>query len=132
MAVRRHRLAIPFALAALLAVPDARAGEFFAAFSDLPLMPGLTERPEEAVVFDHATGQVATAVASGPVEPAAVRRFYLLSLPPLGWEPECARPGCTPPDRYRRDGEALELELDSGPDGTSVRIVLTRQLSNPQ
>ena len=119
------------ALAALLVAPGVRAGEFFAALRDLPLMPGLTEQ-QEAAVFDHATGQVATAVASGPVEPAAVRRFYLLSLPPLGWEPECARPSCAPPDRYRRDGEALELDLASGPDGTEVRIVLTRQLSNPQ
>ena len=130
--MRRHRLAALFALAALLVVPGASAGEFFAALRDLPLMPGLTEQPEAAVVFDHATGQVATAVASGPVEPAAVRRFYRVSLPPLGWEPECAAAPCTPPDRYRRDGEALELELASGPDGTALRIVLTRQLSNPQ
>ncbi|MDE0057550.1 MAG: hypothetical protein OXI22_20825 [Defluviicoccus sp.] len=130
--MRRHRLAALFALAALLAVPDAGAGEFFAAFRDLPLMPGLTEQQEAAVVFDHATGQVATAVASGPVEPAAVRRFYRLSLPPLGWEPECAQPSCAPPDRYRRDGEVLELELASGPEETAVRIVLTRQLSNLQ
>ncbi len=130
--MRRHRLAVLFALAGLLVVSGARAGDFFEAFGDLPLMPGLTERPEAAVVFDHATGQVATAVASGPVEPAAVRRFYRTSLPPLGWVPDCARPGCAPPDRYRRDGEALELELASGPDGTAARFVLTRQLSNPQ
>ena len=55
-----------------------------------------------------------------------------MSLPPLGWEPDCAGPRCTPPDRYRRDGEVLELELVPGPDGISVRIALTRQLSNPQ
>ena len=90
--MRRTRLATLFALAGLLVVSSVRAGDFFDGFPDLPLMPGLTERPESAVVFDHATGQVATAVASGPVEPAAVRQFYRRTLPPLGWVPECAAP----------------------------------------
>ena len=128
--MRRRRLAVLFALAGLLVASSVPAGDFFAGFPDLPLMPGLTERPEAAVVFDHASGQVATAVASGPVEPASVRRFYRRTLPPLGWVPECAAPRCAPPDRYNRDGEALELELTSERGETSARFVLTRNLSN--
>ena len=65
MGLRRTRLALLIALAGLLALSSARAGDFFDGFPDLPLMPGLTERPETAVVFDHATGQIATAVATG-------------------------------------------------------------------
>ena len=122
----RNGLALPFASAALLIVSSVAAGDFFDRFSDLPLMPGLTERPESAVVFDHATGRVATAVASGPVEPAAIRRFYRRTLPPLGWVPECAATRCPPPDRYDRDGESLELELVPERGETTARFVLTR------
>ena len=124
--MRRTRLATLFALAGLLVVSSVRAGDFFDGFPDLPLMPGLTERPESAVVFDHATGQVATAVASGPVEPAAVRQFYRRTLPPLGWVPECAAPTCVPPDRYRREGQALELALSPDRGETTARFLITR------
>ena len=124
--MRRTRPATLLALAALLVVSSVRAGDFFHGFTDLPLMPGLTERPEAAVVFDHATGQVATAVASGPVEPAAIRQFYRRTLQPLGWVPDCAAPDCAPPDRFRRDGEVLELELTSTDDATTARFLLTR------
>lgn len=124
--MRRTRPATLLALAALLVVSSVRADDFFDGFPDLPLMPGLTERPEAAVVFDHATGQVATAVASGPVEPAAIRQFYRRTLQPLGWVPECAAPDCAPPDRFRRDGEVLELELTSTDDATTARFLLTR------
>ena len=124
--MRRTRLATLFALAGLLVVSSVRAGDFFDGFPDLPLMPGLTERPESAVVFDHATGQVATAVASGPVEPAAVRQFYRRTLPPLGWVPECAAPDCAPPDRYRREGQALELALSPDRGETTARFLITR------
>ena len=124
--MRPGRFAVLFALGALLMVSSAQAGDFFDGFPDLPLMPGLTERPEAAVVFDHASGQVATAVASGPVEPAAIRRFYRRTLPPLGWMPECAAPECAPPDRYSRDGESLALEVVSERGDTTARFVLTR------
>ena len=124
--MRPGRFAALIALSGFLIASNARAGDFFDAFPDLPLMPGLTERPEAAVVFDHAAGQVATAVASGPLEPAAIRQFYRRSLPPLGWVPECAAPPCTPPDRYSRDGESLELELVPELGDTTARFVLTR------
>ena len=126
MGVRPGRLAVLFALAALLVAAGVRAGDFFDGFPDLPLMPGLTERPEAGVVFDHAGGQVATAVASGPVEPAAIRRFYRRTLPPLGWVPECAAAPCAPPDRYSRDGESLEIKLESERGDTTARFLLTR------
>ena len=131
MAVPKGRLAIAVALVALLAMPAVRAGDFFSGIRDLPLMAGLTERPEAAIVFDHEGGQVTTALASGPVEPAAIRRFYRLTLPPLGWVPECAEPRCPPPDRYRREGEALELELAVERGETEARFLMTRNLSQP-
>lgn len=124
--MHRIRLALVVALAGLLAVSGARAGEFFDSFPDLPLMPGLTERPEAAVVFDHATGQIATALATGPLEPAAIRQFYRRTLPPLGWVPECAASDCAPPDRFRREGQVLELELSSDRAETAARFLIAR------
>ena len=114
-----------------MAAPTARAGDFFSAVRDLPLMPGLEERPEAAVVFDHEGGQVTTALATGPLEEAAVRQFYLRALPPLGWAPECAAPRCPLPDRYRREGESLELEVAAEDGETAARFLLTRKPANP-
>ena len=131
MAIPGRHLAIPVALAAFLAVSAIQAGDFFSSIRDLPLMPGLEEREEAAIVFDHEGGRVTTALASGPVEPAAIRRFYRLTLPPLGWVPECAEPRCPPPDRYRREGEALELELAVERGETEARFLFTRNLSQP-
>ena len=126
-----RRLANAFALAVPLAPSGAPAGEFFSAIRDLPLMPGLTERPEAAIVFDHEAGQVSTALASGPVEKAAIRQFYRHILPPLGWVPQCDAAPCPPPDRYRREGESLELDLAAERGETAARFLLTRKLSNP-
>ena len=131
MVMPGRRLAIAVALALLLAPSGARAGDFFSTIRDLPLMPGLTERPEAAIVFDHEGGQVTTALASGAVEKAAIRRFYRRTLPPLGWVPQCETAPCPPPDRYRREGESLELELAAERGGIAARFLLTRRLSNP-
>lgn len=126
------RLAVPVALAALLAASASQAADFFSAIRDLPLMPGLEERSEAAIVFDHEGGQVTTALATGPVEREAVRQFYRRALPSLGWVPECAAPRCPLPDQYNREGEALELELAAERGETAARFLLTRKLSNPR
>ena len=72
-------------VAALLAAGPAFAeGRFFSAIEDLPLAPGL-EEAGPPIWFDDANGRIVGAVARGPAAPAAVRRFYLDTLPALGW-----------------------------------------------
>ncbi len=129
--MNRVRLAAAVVLAVCAAAPSANARDFFSVLRDLPLMPGLAEQPDASVVFDHEKGQATIAVASGPVEPAAVRLFYRSALPPLGWEPECAASRCPLPDRYRRGGEVLELDLATAHGDTAARFLLTRNLSAP-
>jgi hypothetical protein len=73
---------------------------------DLPLMPGLVEVPGAGVVFDKPSGRIVETYVQGQVERDAVLRFYRRSLPPLGWE---ALGG----GRFRREGEALDLEFVS-------------------
>ena len=73
-------------VAALLAIaaPAAAQGRFFTAVEDLPLAPGLEEQGP-GFWFEDANGRIVGAVASGPAEPDQVRRFYLDTLPQLGW-----------------------------------------------
>jgi hypothetical protein len=91
------------------------AGEdpsFVAGVADLPLMPGLAEVPEAGVVFDKPAGRIVEAYAQGPLSRAAVTRFYLSTLPNLGWRAKAEAP-------FRREGEELHLGF-MGDDGALV------------
>ena len=109
-------------LAAGLAWPvsDAAPGgpRFVSGIADLPLMPGLSERPEQAVVFENRNGRIVRATAIGRLAKPAVRRYYRDALPALGWLPAGA-------DRFVREGELLRLELVSGDRGLAVRFSLS-------
>jgi hypothetical protein len=73
-------------VAAALAVAPAAYAEarFFTAIEDLPLAPGL-EEAGPAFWFDDANGRIIGVVARGWTDPYEVRRFYLDTLPALGW-----------------------------------------------
>jgi hypothetical protein len=73
-----------FAAALICALPAYADARFFAAIEDLPLAPGLEERAA-GFSFDSAGGRVVGALAEGPAATAAVRAFYLETLPALGW-----------------------------------------------
>ena len=109
-----------WALAAMLlaAQPTAAAGGFFASVSDLPLMAGLVERPEAALVFDKPGGRIVEAVAEGPVSAAAVERFYRTSLAELGWRAETGFV-------FHREGERLSIALDSAGPTLVARFTIT-------
>lgn len=106
-------------LAALLSVAlavacgtGARAGDagitFVSGVEDLPLMPGLAEVDETAMVFDTPSGRIVEAFASGKVSRDQVVRFYAATLPQLGWSSD----GET---LFRREGEILELHFPATP-----------------
>lgn len=81
---------------------------------DVPLMAGLTEQGDGALVFDTAAGRIVQVTATGPVSAAAVRAFYKETLPQLGWAPAGA-------DVWRRDNEDLRIEF---PATGTVRFIL--------
>jgi hypothetical protein len=116
-----QRVAIIAALSLALtfgALPDDRGagaeghGAYLAAVADLPLMPGLTEVPEAGLVFDQPSGRIVEAYAEGAVGRAAVRAFYLDTLPNLGWRAKAET-------LFQREGEQLRLDI-SGDDGALV------------
>lgn len=87
------------------ATPSAAAGEaFLDGLEDMPLMPGLTQLRDRAVIFDAPSGRVVEAYAEGAVARDAVIRFYAQTLPQLGWR-------MMDGDRYAREGETLRLEI---------------------
>ncbi|MBT5185378.1 MAG: hypothetical protein HOH19_10970 [Kordiimonadaceae bacterium] len=51
----------------------------------IPLMEGLVEQTEEAVLFDSPEGRIINAQAFGSVNGADVYQYYLMVLPSLGW-----------------------------------------------
>jgi hypothetical protein len=129
MAVMGQRTAIIAALSLSLtlgAVPADRGARaeahaaYLAAVADLPLMPGLAEVPEAGLVFDQPSGRIVEAYAQGAVSRAAVRAFYLDTLPNLGWRAKAEA-------LFQREGEELRLDI-SGDDGALiVRFTLRPQ-----
>ncbi len=122
MISRRSIIAHAAFLAALPATKPARAGEaFFDGIDDLPLMPGLAERPGERSTFDTAAGRIVARAAQGPVTRDAVLRFYGDTLPQLGWRPVAS-------GVFTRGGEKLQIDFPARPAGTralDVRILIT-------
>lgn len=102
---------VTFGLSPLAAQTSAPRA-FVAEIPDLPLMPGLTEVPDAAVVFDKPAGRIAEAYAEGAVTRREVAAFYARTLPQLGWR-------MLAPERYSREGERLSLVL-LGADGDLV------------
>ena len=100
-------LAVGLAAACGAAAQDARVA-FVSGIEDLPLMPGLAEIDETAMVFDTPGGRIIEALTSGPVSRDQVVRFYAATLPQLGWSAD----GET---LFRREGETLELHFSDPP-----------------
>ncbi len=92
---------------------------YVAGVADLPLMPGLTERPEDGLVFDKPGGRIVEAFATGPLTWQEVRSFYESTLPELGWKPD--RGG------YLREGERLQLSATEAPGVVTVKFRLFPQ-----
>ncbi len=94
---------------------------FVSVIEDLPLMAGLIEDPEAAVVFETASGRIAETVASGTGDPQEAAEYYATTLPQLGWHLESRT-------RYRREGEVLSIEItadDSRPGQIAIYFRLT-------
>ncbi len=104
------------AVLGLLILPvSGRADGFFREPPDLPLMPGLSELTDEAIVFEYPEGRLVKVAASGVMPATSVFDYYAAALPEFGWA-EIAR------GKYRRDGERLSLELSRHASHVTVRF----------
>jgi len=105
-----------------VAAPTARATDYLAAASDLPLAAGLKEQPDKGAVFDTPLGRIVTAYAVGNAKPQAVLDFYDDTLPQLGWERD--KPGT-----YHRKKETLKIDV-VGPEQGPCKVSYTLSSQN--
>lgn len=108
-------------VALLTTAPGCAAERFFEGIDDLPLMPGLTEKPSELSTFDTAAGRIVARAAQGAVTREAVLRFYADTLPQLGWRPVSA-------GVFTRGLEKLQIDFPTQPIGVrtlEMRILIT-------
>ena len=103
------------------AAPAIPGEGYFAGIDDLPLAPGLVERPGERTSFETVAGRIEARGAAGRASREAVALFYAQALPQLGWQPQAD-------GTYARGGERLGLEFSNPPEDAStllLRILIT-------
>ena len=87
--------------------------DFVAGIGDLPLMEGLIEDPDAAIIYDKPEGRIVEAVAHGAIKAADVTSFYRTTLVQLGWQAD--GDGLS----FSREGEVLTITVEDN-NGTTV------------
>lgn len=97
-----------FLLLAGFALTPALAGQgsgFFEALYDVPVMDGLEELKDQAVLFDKPDGKIASVTAaSKSLSVNAIEGFYAQTLPQMGWKK-------TNHNQYIRAHEQLTMDI---------------------
>lgn len=92
---------------------------FFEALYDIPVMPGLEELKDQAMLFDKPDGRIASVVAaSRRLGRAEITAFYDEVLPQLGWKK-------TLKNQYVRGGDRLQMDVMEAPPLTAVHFTLS-------
>lgn len=92
--------------------------QFFSVLSDVPVMSGLVEMQDDAVVFDKPEGRIVEAYANmDGVTKEDVGIFYRATLPQFGW-------GLVEGNTYFRNGEYLELSFDEERGNKTVKFMI--------
>lgn len=98
---------------------QAEPQRFFSVIQDVPLMPGLSEMADQAVMFDKPGGRFAESLADmGDLAPVSVAEYYARSLPQFGWQKSGE-------NRYIRGHETLILEFEQSSGRALVRVSLS-------
>lgn len=96
---------------------------------DLPLMDGLKENRDAALLFDSPGGRIINAEALGTLRAKEVNDFYRMVLPSLGWKINMNKAGCDAEAEYclfaNREKESLTLNVIEGSDGLKVLFALS-------
>lgn len=109
-----------FTLALVFAAPTAQAADaYFEALYDVPIMKGLEEVKEQAMLFDKPGGRIASVVAvSKTVGAKEIQDFYGAALPQLGWKK-------VHENQYVRGEDQLVLDLVRRPPVTVLHFTLS-------
>jgi hypothetical protein len=102
---------------------EEKASGYLDAIEDMPLMEGLHETGEGGIVFDKPNGRIVRSIAEGKVPARDVRKFYIDSLPQLGWVRHEKLELIGDLLVFRRETERLEIQTVPKNDGmTEVRF----------
>lgn len=100
---------------------DENAPHFFNTLNDVPLMNGLEELVDQAVIFDKAEGRIAESSAvTDEISISEIQEFYDNTLPQLGWQK-------TESGVYVRRDEMLQMNVDEESDYNVVRFMVSPQ-----
>jgi hypothetical protein len=94
------------------------AADYVAGIGDLPLMEGLVEDPDAAIIYDKPEGRIVEAVAHGDVAADEVETFYRTTLVQLGWQ--------TTGDNltFAREDEVLVISVEESNGAATVSFSL--------
>ncbi len=113
------------ALAAENALPAAPPAKFFSSMQDIPLVPGLSELPDQTVSFDKPEGRIVESVAEIETPDAAfVKNAYEDTLPQLGWRR-------VSDNLYVRERESLTLAFESYEGRNFMRVMVRPRHATP-
>lgn len=90
---------------------------FSSVISDLPIMPGLTEDTDAAVLFDKPDGRIIETRATGTLPVRTIENFYRQALPALGWVPVSET-------EFTRSGERLSYMISKKDTYTVLDIMI--------
>lgn len=95
------------------------ANRFFESLYDVPVMPGMAEFPDQALLFDKPDGRIASVAAgSKGADPVKVRAFYDETLAQMGWRK-------TAQNQYVRGKDRLDMMVERKAGLTIVRFTLS-------
>ena len=100
---------------------EEKASGYLDAVDDMPLMEGLHETGEGGIVFDKPNGRIVRSIAEGHVSIDAVRRFYVDTLPQLGWVRAKKLELINDLLVFNRETERLEIEMSTERNGMTER-----------
>lgn len=107
-----------FLAALAIAAPASAQTQYFGEIDDLPMPEGFAIDGGAGALFAAGGARIVLAQARGAATPAAVREFYLSSLPALGWafSPD--------PDAlvFLRGRERLTLNISAAASGAVLRV----------
>ena len=97
---------IIFGLSVLISLPAFAMGTGYSAvIEDLPLMSGMVEKADDAIVFDKPGGRIIETNIETPASPSEIEKFYAEALPSLGWKD-------LSPEGFIREDETLNISIE--------------------
>ena len=102
-----------------------QAVSFLDGYEDIPIMKGLRQVPSDTISFgNEETRRIEAVLTSSKVGFKSVKKFYVDTLPQLGWIYQGQRGNSL---IFYRDGEALEIVKESAKP-LNIRFTIKNQI----